>query len=116
MEAEYIAASKAAKEVVWLRNFLKDLKVVPMIEAPLMIYCDNSGAVANSKKPRSHKRSKHIERKYHLIQDIVQREDVVVAKIALENNLVDPFTKALPKKPFYKHVEGMGVKFVDTWL
>ena len=31
-------------------------------------YCDNSGAVANAKEPRSHKRGKHIERKYHLLR------------------------------------------------
>ncbi|CAN4091395.1 unnamed protein product [Withania somnifera] len=101
MEVEYIAASEAAKEAV---------------DAPLMIYCDNSGAVANSKEPQSHKRAKHIKRKYHLIRDIVQRGDVVVAKIASKNNLADPFTKALPQKPFDRHVEGMSVKVVDAWL
>ncbi|CAN4121880.1 unnamed protein product [Withania somnifera] len=115
MEAEYEAASEATKEVVWLKNFQKDLKVFPMIDAPLTIYCDNSGAVANSKEPRSHKMAKHIKRKYHLIRDIVQRGDVVLAKIASENNLADLFTKALPQKPFDRHVEGMGVKVVDAW-
>ena len=57
MEAEYVAA----KEAVWLRNFLKDLAVVPAIQKPLTMFCDNSGAVANSKEPRSHKKAKHIE-------------------------------------------------------
>ena len=116
MEAEYVAASEAAKEAVWLRNFLKDLAVVLAIKTPLTIYCDNSGAVANSKEPRSHKKAKHIERKYHLIRDIVQRGDVVVAKIASENNLADPFTKALPQKPFDGHIEGLGVRVVGEWL
>ncbi|CAN4123530.1 unnamed protein product [Withania somnifera] len=115
MEAEYVAACEAAKGAVWLRNFPKDLKVVPAIEAPLMIYCDNSGAVANSKEPRSHKRAKHIERKYHLIRDIVQRGDVVVAKIASKTTL-RPFHKSFAAKPFDRHVEGMGVKVVDAWL
>ena len=68
MEAEYIAAFEAAKEVVWLRNFLMDLKVVSYAQSAITLYCDNSGAVANSKEPRSHKRGKHIERKYHLIR------------------------------------------------
>ena len=40
MEAEYVAASEAAKEAVWLRNFLKDLAVVPAIEMPLTMFCD----------------------------------------------------------------------------
>lgn len=116
MEAEYVAASEAAKEAVWLRNFLMDLGVVSSVQSPITLYCDNSGAVANSKEPRSHKRAKHIERKYHLIRDIVQRGDVVVTKIASENNLADPFTKSLPAKTFDSHVEGMGVRIIDAWL
>ena len=80
------------------------------------MFCDNSGAVANSKEPRSHKKAKHIERKYHLIRDIVQRGDVMVVKIASENNLADPFTKTLPQKSFDRHVEGMGVRVVGAWL
>lgn len=39
-----------------------------------------------------------------------------VAKIASENNLADPFTKALPQKSFDRHVEGMGVRVVGAWL
>ena len=101
---------------MWLRNFLKDLAVVPAIEMPLTMFCDNSGAVANSKEPRSHKKAKHIERKYHLIRDIVQRGDVMVVKIASEKNLADPFTKALPQKSFDRNVEGMGVRIVGAWL
>ncbi|RVW99042.1 Retrovirus-related Pol polyprotein from transposon TNT 1-94 [Vitis vinifera] len=116
MEAEYVVASEAAKEAVLLRNFLLDLGVVPSVQSPITLYCDNSGAVANSKEPRSHKRAKHIERKYHLIQDIVQRGDVVVMKIASENNLADPFTKSLSSTTFERHVEGMGVKVADAWL
>ncbi|XP_070054602.1 secreted RxLR effector protein 161-like [Nicotiana tomentosiformis] len=96
MEAEYVSASEAAKEAVWLGNFLRELGVVPSIQAPITLYCDNSGAIVNSKESHSHKRAKHIERKYHLIREIVQRGDVVVTKIASEKNLADPFTKSLP--------------------
>ena len=56
MEVEYIAACEAAKEAVWLRKFFTDLEVVPNMDKPLTLYCDNSRAVANSKEPRSHKR------------------------------------------------------------
>ena len=72
MEAEYVAACEATKEAVWLRKFLNDLEVVPNMYFPITLYCDNSGAIANSKEPRSHKRGKHIERKYHLIREIVE--------------------------------------------
>ena len=82
MEAEYIVACEVAKESVWLKRFYTSLEVVLNMEKPLVLYYDNSGAVANSKEPRSHKRGKHKERKYHLIRVIVHRGDVAVMKIA----------------------------------
>ena len=91
MEAEYVAASEAAKEAVWLRNFMMDLDMIPGLHRSITIYCDNSGAVASSREPRAHKASKHIERKYHLIREIVKRVEVAVAKIASEDNLTNPF-------------------------
>ena len=94
MKAEYIATSKAAKEAVWLKNFLSDLEVVPDMDKAITLYCDNSRAVAHSKESCSHKRGKHIERKYHLIREIVGRRDVKVTKIPALDNLVDSFTKA----------------------
>ena len=48
----------------------------------------------------NHKKGKHIERKYHIVQDIVARGDVIVAKIDSANNLADPFTKVLPQMTF----------------
>lgn len=116
MEAEYVAASEAAKEAVWLRNFFLDLSVIPSMQLPITLYCDNSGAVANSKEPRTHKKTKHIECKYHLIRDIVQRGDVLVTKVTSEDNLADPFTKSLTSKVFDRHVEGMGVRCVQALL
>ena len=116
MEAEYIAASEAAKEAVWLKNFLLDLEVVPSAQSAITLHCDNSGAVANAKEPRSHKRGKHIERKYHLIREIVSREDMVVSHITSEDNLAYPFTKGLAQKIFDQLVEGMGVRCIASWL
>ena len=51
-EIEYVAASKAAKEAVWLRKFLQDLEVVPSAKDPIILYCDNSAAIAQAKKPQ----------------------------------------------------------------
>ena len=65
---------------------------------------------------RSHKRGKHIERKYHLIREIVNRGDTKVSQIASNDNLADPFTKGLTQKIFDRHVEGMGVRCLASWL
>ena len=68
MEAEYVADFEAAKEAIWFRNFLLDFYVVPNLPQQIMIYCDNTSVVANTKEPRAHKAAKHIKRKYHLIR------------------------------------------------
>ena len=53
-EAEYIAASDAAKEAIWIRKFATQLGVVPAIESPIPFLCDNNGAIALAKEPTSH--------------------------------------------------------------
>ena len=72
-EVEYIAASDTAKEAVWIKNFVFRLGVVPSITNPMDVYCDNNGAVAQAKEPRSHQRSKHILGRFHLICEIIER-------------------------------------------
>ena len=108
-EAGYVATCEVAKEVVWLKKFFMELEVVPASLSPIMLYCDNSGAVAQSKEPRNHRKGKYVERKYHLIRDIVQRGDMIVTKIATTDNLADPFTKALPQKVFEHHLDILGL-------
>ena len=99
------------------KEFPVGLGVVPLAQSTITLYCDNSGAVANAKEPRSHKRGKHIERKYHLIREIVSIGDTVVSQIASEDNLADPFTtKGLAQKIFDQHVERMGVRCIAAWL
>ncbi|XP_073139007.1 uncharacterized protein [Henckelia pumila] len=95
-EAEYIAASDASKEAVWLRNFVQELGIIPYAVDPVPVYCDNTGAVAKAKEPRSHHRSKHILRKFHIIWEIVGRGDIIIERVASADNLADPLTKPLP--------------------
>ena len=53
-ESEYIAASEVAKEAIWLKNFIGDLRVVLTINEPMETLCDNEGAVALTKELRDH--------------------------------------------------------------
>ena len=80
-KANYKAACEVIKEAVWLKKFLYDLGVVREEQVSITLFCDNSGAVAQSKDPRNHKKGKQFERKYHIIRDIVARGDVVVAMV-----------------------------------
>ena len=66
--------------------------------------------MAQFKEPRNHGKGKHVERKYHIIRDIVQCGDVTVTKIATTDNLANLFTKALPQKAFERHLDSLGLK------
>ncbi|XP_070049076.1 secreted RxLR effector protein 161-like [Nicotiana tomentosiformis] len=53
-EVEYIAASEAAKEAIWMKTLLTELGMVPSIKGAVSLLCDNTGAIAQEKEPRSH--------------------------------------------------------------
>ncbi|KAL0402114.1 UNVERIFIED_CONTAM: hypothetical protein Slati_4241300 [Sesamum latifolium] len=82
MKAEYIAALKAAKEAIWMKNYIYKLCVVLSIAEPVVILCDNNGAIAQAKELRSHHCSKHILRRYHLLREMVSRGDVRVDRVS----------------------------------
>ena len=115
-EAEYIAASDAAKEAVWLRKFLGELGVAPSLDGPVPVHCDNTGAIAQAKEPKSHHRTKHILRRYHLVREIVDRGDIDLLKIDGKENLADPFTKAIGTQEFNYCKGKMGMRFCTDWL
>ena len=60
MEAEYIIASEAAEKAFRFKKFITELGVMP--SDAIALHCDNNGAIALAKEPRSHQKSKHIER------------------------------------------------------
>ena len=75
------------------------------------LYCDNTGAVAQAKEPRSHHKSKHILRCFHLVREVIERNDIMVEWVNTKNNIVDPFTKALPLQQLDRHLDCMGIKY-----
>uniref|UniRef100_A0A2N9EYJ2 Integrase catalytic domain-containing protein n=1 Tax=Fagus sylvatica TaxID=28930 RepID=A0A2N9EYJ2_FAGSY len=109
MEAEYVALNAAAKEAIFLKQFLAELQIVECVQKPIPIFCDNNSAIAISKDPRCHSRAKHIEGRYHYIRDMIKKKKVIVQKVSSKQNLADPFTKGLSSGLFETHVLGMGL-------
>lgn len=66
-EAEYIALSHGAKEAVWLRQFLTELNIDCNA---FTIFVDNQAAIQLASNAEHHKRSKHIDVRYHYIRDL----------------------------------------------
>ncbi|GJR31299.1 retrotransposon protein, putative, ty1-copia subclass [Tanacetum coccineum] len=63
--AEYIAAFDASKEAVWIRKFISGLGIVPTIEEPISMYCDNTGAIVIAKDDGVTKGARHFRAKVH---------------------------------------------------
>ncbi|GKF11089.1 retrotransposon protein, putative, ty1-copia subclass, partial [Tanacetum coccineum] len=102
IDAEYIATFDASKEAVWIRKFIYGLVVVPAIEEPINMYCDNIGAIAIAKDHRVTKGERHFRAKVHYLRETIEMDDVRIEKVDTNDNLADLFTKALA---FLKHYE-----------
>ena len=113
--AKYVAASDATKEAVWIKKFITELGVVPSILDPVDLFCDDNRAIAQAKEPRSHQKSKHILRRFHLIREIVERGDVKICKIPTDDNVADPLTKTLVQAKHDRHVMSLGLRVMPNW-
>ncbi|KAA0038926.1 integrase [Cucumis melo var. makuwa] len=106
-EAEYISLAAAGCQALWLRWMLKELKCIQKCET--VLFCDNGSAIALSKNPVFHGRSKHIRIKYHFIRDLVKDGEVIVKYCKTQDQVADIFTKALKFDLFVKFRGKLGV-------
>lgn len=98
MEAEYIAASEASKELIWIRRLLCEI-LANELDVPIF-YMDNQSAIRLIKNPEFHKRSKHIDIRYHFIREKFEEAEFVLEYVSSDNMIADIFTKSLPKEKF----------------
>ncbi|GKA25034.1 hypothetical protein Tco_0711067, partial [Tanacetum coccineum] len=96
-EAEYIVAAEASMEAVWMRKFIDGLEdVMPSKKRPMEMLCDNAHAIAIANDPEIIRGSRHYQRKYHYICEVIQVGEIVLKKVHTGDNLTDPFTKPMP--------------------
>ena len=97
-EAEYMAATHAVKEAIWLRELLKNLLPTYGDEkAPVEISSDNQGCIAMSKNPAFHSRSKHIHIRYHFIREKVEANEIELKYCPTNEMIADVLTKPLSR-------------------
>jgi hypothetical protein len=94
-EAEYIASTHAAKEVLWIRYLAQELGFTQKDATPL--YCDNQGTVACTHDPHHHSKMKHVDIRYHFVRNCVQNRLIDVIHVAGIENIADLLTKPLTR-------------------
>ena len=93
-EAELVALSAAACDVLWLRNLLAELGFPVSGATP--IYCDNTAAKAVAENPVQSKQLRHVARRHFFVRDALRAGFVSVPYVASDANLADVLTKILP--------------------
>ncbi|GJR18954.1 hypothetical protein Tco_0967481 [Tanacetum coccineum] len=110
IEAEYIAATEASMEAVWIRKFIDGLgDVMPSNKRPVEMLYDNEPTLTIAIDPRILKGARHFQRKYHYIREVIQEGEIVLKKVLTDDNVVDPFTKPMPFSKYFEHAMTIGI-------
>lgn len=112
MEAEYMALSEATKEVIYLRGLLSHMNLNSLVFSQTVIHCDNQSAIQLSKNDVYHRKSKHIDIRYHYTREVQQQGKVNVQFISTHNMTADMLTKSLPKIKLQRCIDSLNLKTV----
>lgn len=106
-ESEYIAASEAAKELIWLKRLQNEM--APNNGLIPVLFMHNQAAIRLVKNPEFHKRTKHIDVRYHFIRDEFANGKFNLEYVQTNEQFADIFTKPLSKNKFEYFPDKMSV-------
>ena len=106
-EAEYIAISEAAKESIYLNDFLLELGFNNL--SSKLIYNDNQSAKLIADGGGRYSRTKHIDVKYHFLRSLVQEGSIIIQYLPTNNMIADILTKGLPRIKHEEFTANMGL-------
>ncbi|RDY02435.1 hypothetical protein CR513_14108, partial [Mucuna pruriens] len=72
-EAEYMAATQACKEAIWIKKVMEELGHK---QQQIVVYCDSQSALHIARNPAFHSRTKHIAIRYHFVREVVEEGSV----------------------------------------
>ena len=95
-------------QAIWMRRMLRDL--CHEQDKETIIYCDNSSVIALSNNYVFHKRTKHIDAKFHFIRELVNNGEIVLHHCRTEEQFPNILTKPLTHKSFNYLRKCLGMK------
>ncbi|GJU00703.1 zinc finger, CCHC-type containing protein [Tanacetum coccineum] len=107
-ESEFMAATGAACQALWLKRLLSEL--TGWEEKRITLKVDNVSAIALVRNPVFHGRSKHIDIRYHFIRECVENGHINMEHVSGELQRADILTKALPRLKFVTMRQMLGVQ------
>lgn len=110
-EAEFIAASEATKEAMWLKQLFADIG--ESTSEKLVLFVDNQSAIKLIKNPVYHKRTKHIDVRYNYVREKYEENQIDIKFVPTNDQISDIFTKALSPNKFEMFRSGLGMEYFD---
>ena len=105
-EAEYISATSAAQEMLWLRNLFTEFGY-PCDKLPL--FMDNQSAIQVAKNPEHHGRMKHLDLWFYWLRNVVNEGRIVPTFVPTSAQVADIFTKPLARLDVQRCRELLGI-------
>ena len=102
-EAEYVAVAEACTDVMFIKMMMELMNLE--IEKPVIVHCDNVGAIFMGNNAKQSIRTKHIDVRYHFIREYVVDGLVEIVFVKSEENDADIFTKNVGKETYEKHAD-----------
>nr|GEY82496.1 retrovirus-related Pol polyprotein from transposon TNT 1-94 [Tanacetum cinerariifolium] len=100
-------SEEAAKELVWLKNFLEELD---RAQTECVLFCDNQSAIHLTKNPVFHGRTKHIKIRYHYIRELVSKGTLSLKKILRAKNPTIMLTKVVTTEKLKLYATSTGLR------
>lgn len=101
-EAEIIALSEAAKDIVYLRKLVAGLDARE--PGPSSLSSDSKSARDVSYNPEHHDRMKHVERRHFYVRDMVESFELEVPYVPTNLNVADFFTKPFKSASHFREL------------
>eukprot|EP00253_Pinus_taeda_P005203 PITA_05203 len=98
VEVEYVEEKTTMCQAIWMKRMLRDLHHDQ--EGLTIIFYDNTSAIALSKNYVFHKRTKHIDAKYHFIRELINNDEIVLQDCRSQEQFADILTKPLACESF----------------
>ena len=96
-EAEYMAATHASKEAVWLQRLCSSMGLV---QGAIRIDCDSQSAIFLAKNPSYHSKTKNIDVQYHFVRDMIEDKKVLLVKVDTLKNTANALTNFVSFEKF----------------
>ena len=106
-EAEYVGATPAVQEILWLRDLLREIEVAD--DSPSVLNMDNHRAVCLTRGAGDSNKTKHIDIRYHFIRSHVEEKRIKVQHISTDEMIANIFTKNLGRSKHDYFTTGLGI-------